>query len=172
MSKAPLRRSQLEEFVQSSKDASQQLVANLQRAAELIQSFKQVAVDRSHAERREFDLQEATEQIVASLRPVLKKSPITLQMNVPEGLIVNSYPGSYGQVLTNLFLNAINHAFADGRAGTIKFEAKAARHRRNRDHLRRRRRRHDAGRAAAGVRSVLHDPPQRRRHRPRPAHRL
>ncbi len=46
-------------------------------------------------------------------------------MNVPEGLIVNSYPGSYGQVLTNLFLNAINHAFADGRAGTIKFEAKA-----------------------------------------------
>ena len=75
-SKAPLRRSQLEEFVQSSKDASQQLVANLQRAAELIQSFKQVAVDRSHAERREFDLQEATEQIVASLRPVLKKSPV------------------------------------------------------------------------------------------------
>jgi signal transduction histidine kinase len=123
-SKAPLRRSQLEAFVHSSKDASQQLVANLQRAAELIQSFKQVAVDRSHAEQREFDLQEATEQIVASLRPVLKKSPVTLQMNVPEGLIVNSYPGSYGQVLTNLFLNAINHAFADGRAGTIKFEAK------------------------------------------------
>ena len=46
-------------------------------------------------------------------------------MSVPEGLIVNSYPGSYGQVLTNLFLNAINHAFADGRSGTIKFEAKA-----------------------------------------------
>jgi signal transduction histidine kinase len=56
---------------------------------------------------------------------VLKKSPVTLQMNVPEGLIVNSYPGSYGQVLTNLFLNAINHAFADGRPGSIKFEAKA-----------------------------------------------
>ena len=56
---------------------------------------------------------------------MLKKAPVALQMNVPEGLIVNSYPGSYGQVLTNLFLNAINHAFADGRAGTIKFEAKA-----------------------------------------------
>ena len=56
---------------------------------------------------------------------MLKKSPITLQMNVPEGLVVNSYPGSYGQVLTNLFLNVINHAFADGRTGTIKFEAKA-----------------------------------------------
>src|SRR6195256_4668965 len=54
-----LRRSQLEEFVRSSRDAAQQLVANLHRAAELIQSFKQVAVDRSHAERRQFSLSEA-----------------------------------------------------------------------------------------------------------------
>ena len=35
----------------------QQLVANLHRAGELIQSFKQVAVDRSHAERRQFSLE-------------------------------------------------------------------------------------------------------------------
>ena len=56
-STAPLRRSQLDEFVRTSRDAAQQLVANLQRAGELIQSFKQVAVDRSHAERRQFDLQ-------------------------------------------------------------------------------------------------------------------
>ncbi len=62
-----LRRSQLEEFVRASRDASQQLVANLQRAGELIQSFKQVAVDRSHAERRQFILNEATDQIIASL---------------------------------------------------------------------------------------------------------
>ncbi len=81
-----LRKSQLEEFVHSSRDASQQLVANLQRAGELIQSFKQVAVDRSHAERRQFSLSEATEQIIASWRPVLKRSPITLQVDVPEGL--------------------------------------------------------------------------------------
>ncbi len=81
----PLRRSKLEEFVGSAKDASQQLVANLQRAAELIQSFKQVAVDRSHAERRQFTLGEATSQIIASLRPVLKRAPITLTVEVPEG---------------------------------------------------------------------------------------
>jgi signal transduction histidine kinase len=119
-----LRRSQLEEFVQSSRDASQQLVANLTRAGELIQSFKQVAVDRSHAERRQFSLSEATDQIIASLRPVLKRSPITLQVDVPEGLLLDGYPGSYGQILTNLFLNAANHAFADGRAGTITISAR------------------------------------------------
>src|SRR5439155_3492590 len=79
-SSTALRRSQLEEFVRSSRDASQQLVGNLHRAAELIQSFKQVAVDRSHAERREFRLSEATDQIIASLSTVLKRSPITISI--------------------------------------------------------------------------------------------
>jgi signal transduction histidine kinase len=123
-SQAPLRRSQLEDFVRTSRDAAQQLVANLHRAGELIQSFKQVAVDRSHAERRQFSLGEATDQIIASLRPVLKKAPISLSVEVPAGLMIDGYPGSYGQILTNLFLNATNHAFPDGRAGTISISAK------------------------------------------------
>jgi signal transduction histidine kinase len=120
-----LRRSQLEDFVRTSRDASQQLVANLQRAGELIQSFKQVAVDRSHAERRQFSLSEATDQIIASLRPVLKKAVISLSVDVPPGLVIDGYPGSYGQILTNLFLNAANHAFVDGRSGTISITARA-----------------------------------------------
>jgi len=119
-----LRKSQLEEFVRSSRDAAGQLVANLHRAGELIQSFKQVAVDRSHAERRQFSLSEATDQIIASLRPVLKRSAITLSVDVPEGLVIDGYPGSYGQILTNLFLNAANHAFADGRSGAISISAR------------------------------------------------
>jgi signal transduction histidine kinase len=120
-----LRRSQLEEFVRGSRDAAQQLVANLHRAAELIQSFKQVAVDRSHAERRQFSLGEATDQIIASLRPVLKKATIALSVEVPEGLVIDGYPGSYGQILTNLFLNAATHAFAGGRSGAISISAKS-----------------------------------------------
>ena len=119
-----LRRSQLEEFVRTSRDAAQQLVANLHRAGELIQSFKQVAVDRSHAERRQFGLSEATDQIIASLRPVLKKAAIALSVDVPEGLVIDGYPGSYGQILTNLFLNAAYHAFPDGRSGTISISAR------------------------------------------------
>ncbi len=121
----PLRRSRLDEFVRTSLDASQQLVANLQRAGELIQSFKQVAVDRSHAERRQFNLSESTDQIVASLRPVLRKATITLSVDVPEGLLIDGYPGAYGQILTNLFLNAVNHAFADGRTGSISISGRA-----------------------------------------------
>jgi signal transduction histidine kinase len=123
-----LRRSQLEEFVRASRDAAQQLVANLHRAGELIQSFKQVAVDRSRPERRQFSLSEATDQIIASLRPVLKKAPITVSLEVPDGLIIDSFPGAYGQILTNLFLNAVNHGFADGRSGTITISARPRGH--------------------------------------------
>ena len=121
---APLHRSRLDEFVQNSRDAAAQLVANLHRAGDLIQSFKQVAVDRAHAERRQFNLREATNQIITSLRPVLKKAPIGVAIEIPERLTVDSYPGSYGQILTNLFLNAANHGFADGRTGTISITAK------------------------------------------------
>jgi signal transduction histidine kinase len=121
-----LRRSRLDEFIEGSRDAAHQLVANLQRAGELIQSFKQVAVDRSHAERRVFDLQESTEQIIVSLRPGLKAVPVALSVQVPEGITMDSYPGPYGQVLTNLLLNAVAHGFPDGRSGTIVLRARLA----------------------------------------------
>jgi signal transduction histidine kinase len=123
-SETGLRRSQLVEFVRTSRDAAQQLVGNLHRAGELIQSFKQVAVDRSQAERRRFNLSEATDQIIASLRPVLKKASIALSVEIPESLAIDGYPGSYGQILTNLFLNAANHAFAGRCSGAVTISAK------------------------------------------------
>ena len=120
----PLRRSRLNDFLEIGRDAANQLVANLQRAGELVQSFKQVAVDRSHADRRQFDLRESTDHIVTSLRPVLRRSQISLTVDVPAGITMDSYPGSYGQVLTNLFLNSVIHAFPDGRTGGITVEAR------------------------------------------------
>ena len=115
-----VRRSQLDEFAESCRDASHQLVANLQRAGELIQSFKQVAVDRSHADRRTFDLKVVTEQIVASIRPGLprpRRDSIVLE--VPAQITLYSYPGAYGQVLTNLIFNAFTHGLPDGRDGRV-----------------------------------------------------
>jgi signal transduction histidine kinase len=114
-----LRRSRLNEFISTTLDASRQLSANLHRAGELIQSFKQVAVDRSHAEARVFDLKEATQQIIASLRPGLAKRQLDLTLECPDGISMNSYPGPYGQVLTNLFINSVTHGFTDGREGAI-----------------------------------------------------
>src|SRR5215208_1757429 len=119
-----IRRSKLDEFIAGSREAAKQLVGNLSRAADLIQSFKQVAVDRSHAERRLFDLRESTEHIVASLRPALKRSSISLSVDIPEGIVMDGYPGPYGQVLTNLVLNSLLHGFPDKRAGSMRLAAK------------------------------------------------
>ena len=117
-----VRRSTLEEFLEGVRDASEQLVTNLHRAGELVQSFKQVAVDRSQAERRTFDLRQVCEQIVASLRPGLKGSAVALEVDLPEGVRMDGYPGPLGQILTNLFLNAVHHGF-DGRPGTMRLAA-------------------------------------------------
>jgi PAS domain S-box-containing protein len=119
-----LRKSSLNDFIAMSRDASAQLVANLNRAAELIQSFKQVAADRNYSDQRVFDLADLTEQVVMSLRPGLRKHNLTLNVECQPNLIMNSYPGPYGQVLTNLFLNSVAHAFPDGRAGTVDIQAR------------------------------------------------
>jgi signal transduction histidine kinase len=114
-----VRRTQLGEFADSCRGATEQLVANLQRAGGLIQSFKQVAVDRSSEDRRTFDLKVATEQVVASVRSRLLKSQSSLAIEMPSDIIMDSFPGPYGQVLTNLIFNAITHGFADRRGGQI-----------------------------------------------------
>jgi PAS domain S-box-containing protein len=119
-----LRRSSLNDFLATSRDASSQLVANLNRAAELIQSFKQVAADRNYSDQRTFDLADLTEQVVMSLRPGLRKRNLTLNVECQPNLIMMSYPGPYGQVLTNLFLNAVAHAFPDGRPGIVDIQVR------------------------------------------------
>lgn len=123
ISSGPVRRSSLSKFVDSNRDAANQLVANLERAGELIQAFKQVAVDRSLADRRSFDFRIATEQIVASVMPGLPKPRHPLALDIPAGIILDSYPGAYGQVLTNLIFNAVIHGFADRTVGNMLLEA-------------------------------------------------
>src|ERR1700722_14897035 len=114
-----LKRSSLNEFLEAVEDASKLLLANLNRAAELVQSFKQVAVDKSYQDQRLFDLGDFTEQVLSGLRPALQKSNLTLNLDRGGNLSMYSYAGPYGQALTNLFLNLVMHAFPDGKGGRI-----------------------------------------------------
>lgn len=120
VARGELRRSSLNEFIESNRDAAAQLVGNLNRAAELIQSFKQVAADRNYSDQRVFDLADLTEQVVMSLKPGLRAQNLALSVDCGPNLIMNSYPGPYGQVLTNLFLNAVAHAFPGGGGGKVE----------------------------------------------------
>jgi PAS domain S-box-containing protein len=114
-----LKRSSLNDFVRLVQSASSQLAGNLSRAAELVESFKQVAVDQHYLDRRIFDAGDLTEQILTSLRPGLRKNNLVLDVDCQFRAAMNSYPGPYGQVLTNLFLNAVAHAFPDRKGGRI-----------------------------------------------------
>ena len=128
VARGDLRRSSLNDYLETSRDASAQLVANLNRAGELITSFKQVAADRNYSDQRVFDLGDLTEQVVMSLRPGLRKHHLTLNVDCQPDLTMNSYPGPYGQVLTNLFLNSVAHAFPDGKAGAVDIRVRASGH--------------------------------------------
>jgi PAS domain S-box-containing protein len=122
-----LKRSSLNEYVEAVRNGSFQLLQSLNRAAGLIQSFKQVASDRNNSDLRAFNLGELTEQVAVGLRPALPKNIATLNVQCQANLEMSSYPGSYGQVLTNLFLNSIAHAYpAASTPGTIDIRVSAA----------------------------------------------
>jgi PAS domain S-box-containing protein len=121
-----LKRSSLNNFLELSRKASTQLVANLNHAAELVQSFKQVAIDRSSSNRRIFDLSDTTMQVIKSLAATLRERGLTVRLDCPADLTMNSYPGPYGQMLNNLLLNSMMHGFPDRSGGTIGIEVQAS----------------------------------------------
>jgi len=121
----PLRRSQLTRMIEEGDEAASLIERNLHRAAELIGNFKQVAVDQASTRRRRFDLRGTIEDVLSTLNPRLKRLDHTLQLDVPAGLVLDSFPGPLEQVLTNLVCNSLDHAFpADGR-GHIRISAAA-----------------------------------------------
>ncbi len=100
------------------------LLANMNRAAELIHSFKQVAVDQTSAERRRFDLGTYIEEILNSLNPTIKKRRLAVEVTCPDGIAMDSYPGILSQVLTNLVMNALAHAYEEAQSGTLTIAVK------------------------------------------------
>jgi signal transduction histidine kinase len=126
IARGELKRSSLNEFLEVVEDASSLLASNLNRAADLIQWFKQVAVDQGYLDRRSFYAGDLTEQVLVGLRPALREKNIALNVECQPDLAMNSYPGPYGQALTNLFLNAVMHAFPDGKGGSIDIKVRAS----------------------------------------------
>src|SRR5215217_7357553 len=100
-------------------EGSKLLLSNLTRAIDLVYSFKQVAVDQASGERRRFDLRSWLEELLTSLGPLLRKGGHEVAVDCSPDLELDSYPGSLGQVLTNLIMNAVVHAYPQGRAGRL-----------------------------------------------------
>lgn len=115
-----LRKSDLDAFLGQVETATDIAQRNLRRASELIVSFKQVAVDQTSSQRRQFSLSEVLHEIVLTLQPMVKRTPVELVVNAPVDVQMHSYPGPLEQVLTNLIQNALMHAFPDRDHGRIE----------------------------------------------------
>ncbi|MEO5349557.1 MAG: PAS domain S-box protein [Magnetococcus sp. YQC-3] len=106
-----IRKADFREYIGMVGKISDLLLTNMQRASGLIQSFKQVAVDRTSADRRSFDVKNYLEEILSSLHPRLKKTPHQVEIVGESGILADSFPGAFAQIMTNLLLNALLHAF-------------------------------------------------------------
>ena len=108
-----IKKSKLDEFLDSTTQASSLLLSNLERAAALIGNFKLIAVDISSDMIREFNLYEYIETTINSLQPALKHTQIQILLTGDKSLIINACPGSISQIITNLVMNSLLHAFDD-----------------------------------------------------------
>nr|NJM00876.1 response regulator [Desulfobacula sp.] len=114
-----LKRSELESYLQTVEEVSNSILINMERAAELISSFKQVAVDQSSESRRQFNLKEYIHEILLSLRPRYKKTQHAINVACEPDIELNSFPGAFSQILSNLIMNSLIHGFQGIEKGII-----------------------------------------------------
>lgn len=119
---SPSRRDMVE-YLEDLEKTSSIILKNMERASSLIKSFKQVAVDQSHEELRCFSLRGYLNEVLTSMHPALKKTQHSVQLDCPDEIEVIGYPGALAQVMTNLIMNSLNHAYGSGEAGHISIKA-------------------------------------------------
>ncbi|WP_269633523.1 sensor histidine kinase [Pelomonas sp. BJYL3] len=116
----PMRRSQLEELVKDTRRGQDILQRNVQKAADLVRDFKQVAIDQTTDSRRDFDLSQVVEDVLVMVEPSFKHTPFKIVTDLTRELEMSSYPGALGQVLTNLLMNALVHGFEGRDEGLVR----------------------------------------------------
>jgi signal transduction histidine kinase len=118
-----LRQSDLRQFIDDAKECTTIIMNGLNSSAELVQSFKQVAVDRSNAQRRAFDLQQTLAELVSVMQRDIAHSGHLIELDIPAQICMNSYPGPLIQVIAALIENALVHAFEGRENGQMRLTA-------------------------------------------------
>ncbi|MES2026585.1 MAG: AAA family ATPase [Pseudomonadota bacterium] len=114
-----MKRSDLDAYVGTATTISKLLLSNMERAATMIQSFKDVAVDQTSAERRTFRLKGYIDEVLSNLSPMLRRSDHRVTVNCDEAIEVDTYPGALSQIITNMMMNALLHAFPENVRGEM-----------------------------------------------------
>lgn len=119
-----MTRQDLADFLEQARQSSDLVLRNLERASQLVRSFKQVAVDQSSEQRRSIHLREYLAEILTSLRPRMKKARSQVEIECPDTLTMDTYPGALYQIIVNLVINSLVHGFGDAEDGRIRIQAK------------------------------------------------
>jgi len=119
-SNTPMRRSLLEDLVRDTRRGQDILQRNVQKAADLVRDFKRVAIDQTTDSRRDFEVHRVIEDVLVMVEPSFKHTPYVIRTELAPGIEMNSYPGSLGQVLTNLLMNALVHGFEGKEQGQVQ----------------------------------------------------
>ncbi|MBF0194470.1 MAG: HAMP domain-containing histidine kinase [Magnetococcales bacterium] len=109
--KGQLKRSELESYLEDATESASLILNNLQRAAQLVKSFKQVAVDQSTHDFLSFNVNNHLSNILMSIRPVIKNSPYKINYDCPDNLKILGLPGAWSQIIINLVMNSLLHGF-------------------------------------------------------------
>lgn len=118
-----IRRSDLTAYLQAAQHASELIEHGLNNAADLVVSFKQVAVDQASSKRRRFNLGKVCHDVIATMMAKIRQAGLRINMDIPEQIELDSFPGPLDQVICNLVDNAILHAFEGKPDGQIWISA-------------------------------------------------
>jgi signal transduction histidine kinase/ligand-binding sensor domain-containing protein len=121
--KDKISRADFKDYLNTANQSAKLILSNMQRTAEMVQSFKQVSADQSTEEQRKFKLKFYTEDVIRSLYPKLKQRKINIHMYIDEKLELDSFPGAFSQIITNLVLNSLTHGFDEKDEGKIEIKA-------------------------------------------------
>ncbi|MES2297907.1 MAG: sensor histidine kinase [Pseudomonadota bacterium] len=119
-----MMKADLEDFLDVSEQSSRMILSNLERAASLVHSFKQVAVDQSSEAKRNFNVRVYLEEILTSLSPALNQTLVRYTIVCPDDIVICSTPGTLSQIVSNLVMNALTHAFELQQAGQLTISAR------------------------------------------------
>jgi signal transduction histidine kinase len=114
-----LKKSELESHLNVLEDISKTILINMERAGELISSFKQIAVDQSNQKPRLFNLSEYIEGVILSLKPRFKDTDHKIEISCSDDIEIESFPGAFYQIMNNLLLNSLFHGFKNMDKGRI-----------------------------------------------------
>ncbi len=118
-----MKKSDLKEYLDTAKEGNKILMTNLRRAADLVQSFKSIAVEQTSESRRTFNLKTYLEETILSLKPEFKNKPFQIELDA-EDVEITSYPGPFSQIITNLVMNSLIHGFKNKDSGVIKIKTR------------------------------------------------